>query len=86
MQKVVRDYTTPGHPTAWSGLNVMTRFYRGQFSKAQLNRALEGVDSYTIKRESKPVSVFNPIYTHREASMHAGAIRTIPFLLTKRIK
>jgi hypothetical protein len=65
MQKVIQDYKTPGHATAFSGLNAMTRFYRGQYSKAQLSRAMEGVDAYTIKRESKPVSVFNPIYTHR---------------------
>jgi hypothetical protein len=65
MEKVLLDWQRPGHPTAFSGLSQLGRYYKGRFSQAQLKNALSSVDAYTIKREAKK-PVYNPIIVTRK--------------------
>ena len=65
----IRDnYTTPGHPTAFSGLTATYNYYEGRFSKDVIKRALQGIDAYTRHREYKQPKVYNPyyVYKHRQ--------------------
>ncbi len=63
MEQVIKDnWTRPGHPTAFAGLTTLKNYYRGRATPFMIRKALASLDPYTIKREAKPVKVFNPIY------------------------
>lgn len=59
---VIRAYTTPGDPVAFSAPErVAERF---GISKSRARRILEHVDGYRIHREYKKPATYNPYYVH----------------------
>ena len=50
-EDILRNYTTPGHPTAYSGLNQVYNFYGGRFSQNKLKTLLAGNEGYTLHKE-----------------------------------
>ncbi len=60
--RVIRAYTTPGHPTAYSTpARVADHF---GISRARAKKILEHVEGYTLHREYKQPRVYNPYYVH----------------------
>ena len=58
----VRNYTALSHPTAFSGVNQLSRYYGSmQASRRDIERNLSGVKSYTLMREAKKPKP-NPLY------------------------
>lgn len=60
---VLKNYTTPGHPTAYSGLDTVFQYYKGHFSKKQLKKILSTKDVYTLHKHYKELQR-NPTYVH----------------------
>lgn len=48
---IKKNYTTPGHPTAFSGINQVFNYYRGQIPLSQIKQILSGVEGYTLHKE-----------------------------------
>ena len=50
-EDVKRNYSTPGHPTAFSNIKTVFNFYKGHFSYQRLSEILKSVESYTLHKE-----------------------------------
>jgi hypothetical protein len=50
-EEIKQNYTTPGHPTAYSGINQVYKFYRGHVSLPRIKKILSGVEGYTLHKE-----------------------------------
>lgn len=48
---ILRNYTTPGHPTAYAGLNQIYNFYGGRATFARIKQLLSGNEGYTLHKE-----------------------------------
>lgn len=62
--EVLHNYTTPGHPTAYSGLNTVFEFYKGRISRKLLKEILSKRDVYTLHKHYKQRQR-NPTYVHK---------------------
>ena len=58
MQQILTAYTTPGHPAAFSGITNVKR----ELGSSKVEKALEQVNAYTIKREAKKPKKYNPYF------------------------
>lgn len=58
MNYVLESYINPGHPAAFSGITNLKR----ELGSGLINRALEQINSYTIKREAKKPKNYNPYF------------------------
>jgi len=50
-EEIKQNYLTPGHPTAFSGINQVHKFYGGQIPLARIKKILSGVEGYTLHTE-----------------------------------
>lgn len=57
---LIRDYTGPPHPAAFSGLGKLRKLYPDK-SERELKKTLSGIDAYTRHKEPKPVKKYNPV-------------------------
>lgn len=58
MNSFIEAFTTPGNPSAFSGITNLKRELGGNL----INKVLPQVDSYTIKREAKKPKKYNPYF------------------------
>jgi len=49
--EIKQNYITPGHPTAFSGVSQIHRFYGGYVTLSRIKKILSGVEGYTLHRE-----------------------------------
>ena len=65
---IYNNYLKPSHPTAFSGIGNIKRFYKNAYSTADIRKTLSNVDSYTLHREYKRPHITNPffVYSPRE--------------------
>jgi hypothetical protein len=61
-QRVIDAYVTPGHPTAFSTPQRVSKHFNISLSKAK--EILEHVEGYTLHREYKQPNFYNPYYVH----------------------
>lgn len=64
IKSIYNNYRNPSHPTAYSGLGNIKRFYNNEYSNKDIQKTLASVDSYTLHREYKKPHVYNPIYVY----------------------
>jgi len=66
--QIKTDYTTPGHPIAYSAPGAVYNFYNGEVSLNRVKDILAEIDTYTKHREFKQPKQYNPyyIYSRRE--------------------
>jgi hypothetical protein len=69
LRLIRRNYSTPGHPTAFAGITKVHDFYNGTYTKAEVKKALQGLDAYTRHREFKQPKPYNPYYTYKRRKM-----------------
>lgn len=50
-EEIKKNYTTPGHPTAFSGVNQVFNYYGGQVPLSTIKTILSGVEGYTLHKE-----------------------------------
>lgn len=67
---VLRAYSTPGHPVAYSAPGTVARYFNISESKAK--EILEHAEAYTIHREYKQPKIYNPFYTHERREQVQG--------------
>lgn len=48
---ILNNYSLPGHPTAYAGLNQIYNFYGGRVTFARIKRLLSGNEGYTLHKE-----------------------------------
>lgn len=65
-REIQDNYTTPGHPTAFSALSKVYDFYDGRASATLVKQSLEELDAYTRHREYKQPHTYNPYYIYRQ--------------------
>jgi len=68
--RILRDYTTPGHPVAYSAPGAVAKHYGITTKKAK--EILEKIDGYTLHREYKKPKVYNPYYVHKRREQIQG--------------
>ena len=61
-----KNYTTPGHPTAYAGITAVQNYYNGQFSRSEVESVLHSLDAYTRHREYKQPAYYNPYYVYKQ--------------------
>ncbi len=61
MESLEKNYTTPGHPTAFAGKRLLYDYYPN-ISQDKIDAFLQTQNSYTLKRDIKPVQGYNPYY------------------------
>lgn len=49
--QIIRDYTTPGHPIAYSGINNVYNYYNRQVPLIKIKKLLSGNEGYTLHKE-----------------------------------
>lgn len=49
--EVKQNYITPGHPTAYSGISQVYKYYGGYVTLDRIKRILSGVEGYTLHKE-----------------------------------
>jgi hypothetical protein len=62
--EIILNYLTPSHPTAFSSIANIQRFYRNKFGKNLIANALASIDTHTLHREYKKPKYRNPIYVY----------------------
>lgn len=60
---LILNYTNPGHPIAFSGVNTIYKYYKAQLTKKQILDILSTIESYTLHRGYRS-SQRNPSYSH----------------------
>lgn len=45
------NYTTPGHPIAFGGINAIQKYYRGVLDENKIREILSSIENYTLHRE-----------------------------------
>lgn len=50
-ETILKNYSTPGHPTAYAGISQVFNFYRGQVSLNRIKKILTDNEGYTLHRE-----------------------------------
>ena len=63
LQLVAKNYRTPGHPTAFGGIQTVYNFYKGAYSFEEIKKVLSNLDGYTLHKEYKKLES-NPNYVH----------------------
>ncbi len=68
IRRVYNNYLNPSHPTAFSGIGNIKRFYKNAYGERDIAKTLSHVDSYTLHREYKRPKITNPffVYSARE--------------------
>jgi transposase InsO family protein len=69
-RRVIRAYTSPGHPIAFSAPGAVARHFNITTEKAR--DILEHEEAYTYHREYKQPRVYNPHYVHRRREQIQG--------------
>jgi transposase InsO family protein len=57
------NYNKPGHPIAFSGIQNIYNYYKGNLSLNEIKEILAGIENYTLHREYKK-GQRNPSYSH----------------------
>lgn len=57
------NYNNPGHPIAFSGIQNIYNYYKGNLSINEIKEFLAGIENYTLHREFKK-GQRNPSYSH----------------------
>ena len=74
-QELLRMYKRPGHPIAFSAPGAIYNFFKGEVPLDFIQSALEEEDTYTLHREYKKPSVYNPYYSYeRRVNFQADLI------------
>jgi ''chromo'' (CHRromatin Organisation MOdifier) domain./Integrase core domain. len=50
-EKIIKDYTTPGHPIAYSGIQNVYSYYNRQVPLLRIKKLLSGNEGYTLHKE-----------------------------------
>lgn len=50
-EEIKQNYTTPGHPTAFSGVNQVFNYYHGRIPISKIKTTLAGIEGYTLHKE-----------------------------------
>jgi len=50
-EEIKINYTTPGHPTAFSGINQIFNYYGGHIPLSRIKTILSGIEGYTLHKE-----------------------------------
>jgi len=50
-EKIIQDYTTPGHPIAYSGISNIFNYYNRQVPLTRIRKILSGNEGYTLHKE-----------------------------------
>jgi hypothetical protein len=50
-EDIKNNYTTPGHPTAYSGYNQVYNYYRGKIPISRIRDILSSIEGYTLHKE-----------------------------------
>jgi hypothetical protein len=50
---IIKNYLTPSHPTAFSSIGNIHRFYKGKYHRNTIADALATIDTYTLHKEFK---------------------------------
>jgi hypothetical protein len=58
------NYTQPGHPIAFSGIQNIYKYYNGTLKIKDIQSVLQNFETYTINREVHEKSDRNPSYSH----------------------
>lgn len=68
LKTVYENYLNPAHPTAYSGIGNVKRFYGNLYSRKDIEATLAHADGYTLHREYKSPAVRNAyfVYSPRE--------------------
>jgi hypothetical protein len=61
---IASNYLKPSHPTAFSSVANIFRFYNGKFGKNTIANALKDIFTYNLHREYKKPKYRNPIYVY----------------------
>ena len=64
VKKIEALYRSGKHATSFAGRNILSNFFKNKSSKA-LNSMLYSIDTYSRHQQTKPVKVYNPIYTRK---------------------
>ena len=62
-RRIIRAYTRPGHPTAFSAPHNVAKYHN--ISKTKAKKLLEYVEGYRMHREYKQPRLYNPYFVHR---------------------
>ena len=57
-----RNYTLPGHAVSFSNVDTIWRYYDKKISRAEIEKILQKIDSYTLHRKVKKQKTFTPIF------------------------
>lgn len=63
LNQIRENYRDLSHPTAFSGINKISKYYK--ISQKKAREALSGVHSYTLHRDYKKPTVRNPFFSYR---------------------
>jgi len=66
-KKIISSYLTPGHPTAFSGVNNVAAFHKISVKKARA--LLDTLDTYQTHREYHRPKNYNPYYVRNRRSL-----------------
>ena len=61
-ERILRAYSTPGHPVAYSAPHTVAKYFN--ISQSRAKKILEHNEGYTVHREYKQPKFFNPFYVH----------------------
>lgn len=72
VERIRELYVKPGHPIAFSSPNAVYLFFGGEVPLHKIEKALSGVDSYSLHKELKKPRVYNPYYIYQKRQQIQG--------------
>jgi len=63
IEDLKQNYTKPGHPIAFSGINSIYKYYKGILTIKNIKEVLSSIENYTLHREYHSEQR-NPSYSH----------------------
>ena len=80
-ERVLRAYSSPGHPIAFSGLDAVADFYK--ISKRKAQEILRHSDAYVLHKEFKKPAKYNPYFIYRRRQLIQGDLIDIQQIKTE---
>ena len=60
-EEIIRNYKNPSHPTAFSGIHNVYKYYKNRATFSEIKNILSSINAYTLHREYKQLAT-NPNY------------------------
>lgn len=65
MNRIKHNYSTPGHPLAFSAPSRFKNYYKNKYGISQINDEFSKLESYTLHKQYRKPKYSNPFFAYK---------------------